>query len=343
MRYEWLDRIKGLGILLVMTGHVYTTDSPAVRLIRGMNVSLFFLASGFLQCMKEDSRGQLSSGELVKKKTRGILKPYLFYSGIVMVWQLIRLAVFGYGSSYELIHCVVDIFCLEGISSLWFLAVLYLGELICILFDRKMPKWAECLLLFAGTWALLGVLPLLDQAVSSGYQVSVFKLLRKFLRIAVRALAAACFMSLGGWLCELWKKRGNIRHDFGVPAAAAILCGLAAAEGMEYNGITDFHYLAFGNLPVYFVSSVLAFVFAWYVAERMKKDVLLSWIGRNSLFFMATHLIILDFIQICAALITARTGYPFTEMLFGKYILMMVLSFGVLKIICAARQSGRQI
>ena len=47
-RLPYLDAAKGAGIILVVLGHIWETESPATILIYSFHVPLFFLISGIL-------------------------------------------------------------------------------------------------------------------------------------------------------------------------------------------------------------------------------------------------------------------------------------------------------
>lgn len=310
-RLPWLDRVKGIGIIFVVIGHVYVEDGFFSRIIHGLNVPLFFIGAGYLSAYKQEGRNKMP--QLLAKKARSILRPYFIYSAAVMVWLCIRLLVFGYGSHAEILHCLADIFCLEGISSLWFLSVLFLGEML-YLFCKKQAGHGETecretavLLVLLVTVYLLTCF--LDNA-GNFRELFIGKIILKFTRILTRAVMASALMMLGDILYSLEKrltsKSKNAENM--ISLITALICLLLSSAGLWYNGLRDFHYLSFGNFPLYVINTLFGFMAAASIGRLLKKDHILVYFGQNSLWIMATHLILLDFINIMAIILSAPAG-----------------------------------
>jgi len=86
---EWVLIAKGIGILLVVAGHFYPDTSPAywsaIRdLCYSFHMPLFFLVSGYLY-----SHGKYPYPDLIAKKTKRLLYPFL---SIAALFSLIKLA-----------------------------------------------------------------------------------------------------------------------------------------------------------------------------------------------------------------------------------------------------------
>ena len=78
-REEWVDTLKGIGILLVIVGH---TNSPFFKLIYGFHMPLFFMISGFLYNEKSKKNGLINS---IKKDAKRYLYPYFILSGLNLI------------------------------------------------------------------------------------------------------------------------------------------------------------------------------------------------------------------------------------------------------------------
>lgn len=76
-RAQWIDSAKGLGILLIVIGHVYSTITPSILYvyIYAFHVPLFFFISGVTL---RPGAGPFAS--VVAKKVRTLIVPYLWYS-----------------------------------------------------------------------------------------------------------------------------------------------------------------------------------------------------------------------------------------------------------------------
>ena len=79
-RVTYFDLAKGIGIILVVLGHMENIDAPIRIWIASFHMPLFFVISGMLIALKgEDSLAEGISSA-VKKKAKGILIPYFWFS-----------------------------------------------------------------------------------------------------------------------------------------------------------------------------------------------------------------------------------------------------------------------
>ena len=84
-RIDWIDCVKGLGILLVYIGHCYI---PTVNdFIYSFHMPLFFIVSGFL--WDNSKYQQMSIRDFAEKKFKAYIIPYFKMSFICFViWGL---------------------------------------------------------------------------------------------------------------------------------------------------------------------------------------------------------------------------------------------------------------
>lgn len=336
-RLDWLDRVKGIGILFVVIGHIYVEDGFFSRIIHGLNVPLFFLASGYLgACKREWER---PGRALLSRKVRSLLLPYFTYSAVMMIWLLVRLYLFHYGSFAEIIHCLADIVCLEGISVLWFLSALFIGQMF-FLFSLKfaaihLPDFAKNqkirLAVTAMLFFLFAALAFAVTRFIGWMELSsggvVYKLIVKASRILDRGIMAYVFMLEGMFLSQLeeryqraepYKTAENYRKI--LPLCLVLLLSFI---GLWYNGLRDFHYLSFGCFPLYLLNGFLGFLAVSLIGRLLAQDKILTFFGRNSLVIMATHLIFLDFINLLALRLSILVGRYLGDEREMKLIILM--------------------
>ena len=104
VRWQWLDAAKGLGIALIVWGHIYSiTDPTALQVyVYAFHVPLFFFVSGLTFRPEHHTLGQVW-----RSKTRTLLRPYLVYALLGFLFYLagftfakamgLKLAQFDYG------------------------------------------------------------------------------------------------------------------------------------------------------------------------------------------------------------------------------------------------------
>ncbi len=141
-RLDYLDMTKGLGMILVLIGHLQGdsifTFSPYIQplcvFIFSFHMPMFFIVSGILLAIKNDEVKPLK--EVAKSRFRGIMIPYLWFSLfylIVVVAALIKGEI-AVQTLYLNIWYVISGY---GMNVLWFLPALYFGELLFILLRRR--------------------------------------------------------------------------------------------------------------------------------------------------------------------------------------------------------------
>ena len=86
-RILWLDAARGIGIILVILGHIIPMDQPLCHVIYSFHIPLFFFLSGMvLQLQKKEAEaGAIESGSLkakrfIRKKCQSLLYPYAVFS-----------------------------------------------------------------------------------------------------------------------------------------------------------------------------------------------------------------------------------------------------------------------
>lgn len=75
-RLKWIDIAKGIGVLLVIAGHMHAMPTVIKNFIYGFHMPLFFMLAGY--CFKDKYLEQSGEG-YVLHKVRTILVPCLGY------------------------------------------------------------------------------------------------------------------------------------------------------------------------------------------------------------------------------------------------------------------------
>ena len=84
-RVEWIDFVKGLGMLLVIIGHC-KIPNPYWKIIYMFHMPLFFVVTGFVYSPKKNEVDNITYVKSVSKK---YLIPYLVFSLIGLVTTLV--------------------------------------------------------------------------------------------------------------------------------------------------------------------------------------------------------------------------------------------------------------
>lgn len=151
-RLEYLDIAKGIGIILVVLGHVFM-QNPLVIWIYSFHIPLFFFLSGYLFYFNKEKR----LSRFLYKKTRTILIPYFVYAIVFYLYWLLAERHLR-EQSEDVLKPLIGIF--YGIGkepwltfddALWFLTCLFVVELAFFLLMRavKNVKALSVVLLFS--------------------------------------------------------------------------------------------------------------------------------------------------------------------------------------------------
>ena len=137
-RIHWIDIAKGMGIYLVVLGHIYRSN-PVLIWICSFHMPLFFILSGWLRGCE---RKQVEWGRFIRKKCESFIVPLLEFLLITFLYWII----------------VERHFREFGIGPMWFLPALFFAEVVAeIIIDYMDVKfvWGIMLsgvLLYVCSW-----------------------------------------------------------------------------------------------------------------------------------------------------------------------------------------------
>lgn len=133
-RLNWIDVLKGIGIILVVLGHNLDKSMLLFKIIYSFHMPLFFLISGFLfnGCYIVNWKSLLF---LVKNKYRRLLRPYIYFG----ILTILPCAIFKEGNIFYLRELFFGnrhfIATLEFNTPIWFLPCLFVVFLLSSFFN----------------------------------------------------------------------------------------------------------------------------------------------------------------------------------------------------------------
>lgn len=267
-RIEFLDNIKGFAIILVILGHSYSNINLLVTWLNSFHMPLFFVVSGFLIANKNSLEYKLN------KKVKNIIIPYIIFSLIIGAF----IGVLKYKNDIEqlLIHMKDVLFLtvtLQGYSVCWFLACLFISEIIFIFLLRNTNKFR--------TYIFISI-----------YIVSIILPNNIFYPVS-RILLATFYLYLGYVLNNINKiEKINLFYYFILVLIHMYLCDL--------NGSITVMTMDLNSKILFVVSSILGILLVWglfkmYILNEMK---FLTYFGKNSIIIMVTHVIFIEIIKL---------------------------------------------
>lgn len=286
-RYAELDLAKGAGILLVITGHIQYISEDFRNFIVAFHIPLFFIIAGMLIHIQEEDKKSLA--KTVMKKSRSILQPYFIFSLIFIVAQYIAYRI-GSSMTLELVKQNIYLtFILFGMSVLWFLGALFVGEMAFLAVIKNCKKKWTPVVLFI--WMILSCFAnRCLKNYNSMYGERPY--LNYFCMMVIRIGIIAFFIGVGFYF---WEIREKIRIVPWAAGIAGVLCLAATVVISRINGGVDLHFLVFQHEVLYFAGAILGSMGIVGIAYGLKKFVkfpllkILEFYGKNSLIVMMTH------------------------------------------------------
>lgn len=290
-RLDYLDMAKGIGIILVVIAHSPYTSERVQAFITAFHMPLFYIVSGMLICHTGEERRDFKT--IVKKKAKGVMAPYLCFSLLYMLIDLILMyARPGRLTWTDMHRAFIEFVTLYGISVMWFLSALFFGELIFFFLKKKCAAAKRPELCMA----LAGVVSAVILTGGSALFHRFYPLYKSmpilwagyFLIVLLRSFGVVSFLVLGYGSFKWYFGKSGGRA--GAELFAGILCLLLAAAVSGVNGVVDLHFLVFANPLLYYLGAAAGSAGVILLCRRLKRGRALHYLGKNSLIIMATHL-----------------------------------------------------
>lgn len=131
MRIEYIDKLKGFAILLVVMGHIIEksmeiTDSPFVYLYTSFHMPLFMLLSGMFALKKISETNLKETGIFILKKAKRIIVPFIFWGVLYTTlftkdpFAIFSASVTNFWFLPALFYCMLIVYVINFIVSIFF-------------------------------------------------------------------------------------------------------------------------------------------------------------------------------------------------------------------------------
>ena len=307
-RLDYLDMTKGLGMILVLIGHLQGdsifTFSPYIQplcvYIFSFHMPMFFIVSGILQSIKKDEIKPFK--DVALSRFKGIMIPYYWFSFfylLVVVAALIKGEI-AVQTLYLNIWYVLSGY---GMNVLWFLPALYLGELLFIFLRRRIREEVPFVAVIVLSNAIVYLASYFIGIAE--YPTPFLMRVHELIIMIFRPVLVSGFIAIGYYAHELLKGKGRLGEFFNKPQLSE-KGGISARYRMAYivlglmlfgicfaffrinNGI-DFRTLAFRNVFFFFVCALSGSFGMISFCKGLPRIPLFCYWGVGSLIFMATH------------------------------------------------------
>lgn len=270
IRYNYLDQSKAFGMILIILGHI-SYDCGYISIWASyFKIAIFFVVSGALLLYKNELD--------IKRKAKSLFIPYFFYSFLALIVILLQMMLNLTNLDYVL-KAVINTVSFRGISTLWFLPVLFLAE--CIYSVTKRKKFVSYFLVIVIPVIVIYISPvLIRMPVISTTDYIMFSVAL----VLIKTLTGYWFME-----CSVIFFKKFITLD--IYKSIYILFFGSAVAIMLHDDSIDLNNLIFGICPILFFINGLILSFSIINIIRIIniKCKIIEKIGRGSLFIMCTH------------------------------------------------------
>lgn len=285
-----LDGAKGIGIALVVLGHILNRVIPSDHFmsiwINSFHLPMFFVVSGYLFGLKRIH--MLLLRQYLKKRIETLLYPYLTFSLFYAVIYLVIIGIRMNGIPiYETATLTVRIVSGWGIGTLWFLPTLFVAEFILWVLMRFQKPWVRVAL-----WILITAL-----GGCMGYWVNFLwsedaggfcLLLYRFICTISRACIGCCFVGVGYFMQQNVDEFVLKIRKQGLIIIGVLLFAINILLSMFQN-VINLRIALVGNLLLYLLTGIIGSISVLFILRACGSFSWLNWLGRNSLIIMATH------------------------------------------------------
>ena len=318
-RLTYLDMAKGIGIFLVILGHIEYIREDTLKWISSFHMPLFFVIGGILAYEKREEGRPLFSA--LAARARGTLVPYAAFT--IMLLTMNTLEHFlepGALSGAQLARQYVDAATGYGIHILWFLPAYFTAGAIFLLLERGLRPVSRnlaVLLLAVGAYGVTVVFRLDQYAVMDLSLIGFAGM--DLLITLLRGILAMPFLLMGWYLGAFYGRLP--RKAFPVLALLLIPGGILAL----HLSVFDLHYLYVE--PWHYLAAFLSCAGLTALMRALPAIRPLAWLGRNSLVIMCTHaaFFVVYYVSLGMFFIDNRIPLP-----------QPVFNLGVAVLVCAA-------
>lgn len=278
-RNQYLDIAKGIGIILVVLGHMQQFFSYGGRMnqmIYSAHLPLFLMIGGYLMTVKENEK----ASEFVTKKFYRLIKPYFIFC-------IITILISWPGSYVEVHTYLAGMFFATGIRGrmdfnlpLWFMPMFFVGNCVFYLILRISGRFTERLKRMLAELCLVLLFMWLGTLILRHME-------RLPWSVEIAMVAQGLFLA-GHWFRWLEEKLTGKALCFLIPTAF-VLWGI----GVKINGRVDMNAGYFGNLFWFYSTAIagcfLILMFSKGLSYLPVIRTALAVCGRDSMYIMAYH------------------------------------------------------
>lgn len=282
-RLEYIDIAKGIGLILVVFGHLFSYNGELSIIIFSFHMPLFFFISGYCFCPHKYNDFE----SFLVKKVKHLVIPYLIFSTLGFVVSLIIPSWRKGLSTYSLVEVFFNTQPESlHVGQIWFL--------ICLFWVEILAYWIYKFF-FSGKNAFVITLSLIVFALI-GYNIAKLGtglfIYGRFPFKLDTALSALVFYFAGFYFRKL-----NLKcfYNWKGLLIGVIFAFLNIVISVKYLGWVNICALIFNNIILYYICAFLGIIAVFCISINLSKIKWLSNLGKESLILFSTHSFLIYF------------------------------------------------
>ena len=305
-RIKWIDVAKGIGIILVIIGHV-SINANINNFIYSFHMPLFFIISGFLYKPKKN---------FVKNKAKSILIPYFVFSIISFIYWLFIERFFRNQQNSPL-NLFFNIFLARGGDDnylfnvvMWFLPCLFLTEILFdFLVNRVKYKYVKYIII---TSSIIGFI---FSRISNVRLPFCFDI----------CFSAIVFFYVGFYLKNKVKDKMNLPKKNILYYIILIMLFFSVVILSKLEHGANMNNLSYKYYSIFYITAIIGFYMIYMISNKINIKCL-KWIGSNSLYIMVIH----EPLKRIIVAIYAKMIDKNPDLVRGEFIHILIISLLVL-------------
>lgn len=296
-RENWIDVLKGVGIIFVIIGHV-SLSSEFSRWIYTFHMPLFFILSGFLWSRSSE---RITIKEFCVKRIKSILWPYVFFRILLIIYW-----------------CIVEShFRHLDIGPIWFLIVLFFAEITAFLFLNTKRSILKSMSIVMGAILVLYIFRICN-IDNNNIGAWLMRCMDGFMWYTVGHLVG---------IMDIESKISN-KRVLKIVLMLVLLCISLIIS--RINGNVSIWSNSFGNYIWFIIGGVVGTLFiACVCKEVLSKNKLLEYYGRNTITILATHepikRVILKIIEVISSKVNLNITIAIVQSNFGLSMIVVII------------------
>lgn len=292
-RIGYVDATKGLGMLLIMFGHVTKYENPVDLWMSSFKVVIFYIMSGFLMSYSGSIKNR-TFGVFMKKTFLSLAVPYISFSILGIMFKVgcvyVKMKPLSKVTKTFWEYLWDSVF-LAGINSMWFLPTIFFGELIFFFLIRA-HKFIKILYAVGGLYVITAVNRIIENfgiAMNGHMDQKGIDNVSSLIGAVGTGFMAAWFIG-AGYIIYIFYHR--LRDDR-IKLVGGLGLSILNVFLSQLNQHVDIHLLKEGTKPALFyicgiMGSLGAIMLLDFLSKRFDLSGLDFW-GKNSLAVMCTH------------------------------------------------------